>query len=153
MSASRDLAYCGAAGGDAALLSSSRSVMRLLALLAVLTLAACTGPGGADTSEPAPEGQWRGTLVPVSVSGRSLPATLSIRGGTASLVAGSSRSSGDDAALKGGRLTFSVERFPVTPTRRRTLRCSLREVGPVSWDGTCRAGTATYGLRLTRSGS
>lgn len=123
--------------------------MRLL-ILTCLLLTACTGPGSTP-AEPAPEGQWRGTLTPLDGAGRSLPATLSIRGGSVGFIAGSARANGSDAETRGGRLVFSVEAFPITPTLRRTLRCSLANDGPQTWDGTCRAGTATYNLSLVRS--
>lgn len=94
-------------------------------------------------------GTWRGTLIPLD-GGRSLPARLTLSASGAGLIAGSSRVSGSDARSRNGRIEFSVESFPVTPSMRRSLSCSLSEQGPQTLNGFCRAATARYELRLVR---
>lgn len=123
------------------------------ALLAVVLLAGCSGPGGAAASEPPPEGRWRGSLV-AQATGRVVPATLDVgASGAVELVAGAARVRADDVAYEHGRLRFRAPQFPVTPTRHRALRCDLYDDGVSALGGTCRAGTATYRLSLRRSAS
>ncbi|MEL6615161.1 MAG: hypothetical protein AAFQ43_05460 [Bacteroidota bacterium] len=108
------------------------------------------GNAGAGIAEPAPTGSWRGTLTPLD-GGRSLPANLVLTEAEATLIAGSFRGSGDEAVLRGERIDFTVDSFPVTTTLRRPLRCSVRIDSPQALSGLCRASRYRYDLRLVRS--
>ena len=128
----------------------TRPAMRIASLAFLLALTGCASSGN-GVSEPPPLGTWRGTLLSLD-AGTAIPAQLIIEEGVrVTLIAGAARAMGTDARSAGTRLIFRVDQFPVTNTTRRSLRCDLANTGTDAWEGDCRAGAATYRLRLLRS--